>query len=1138
MNKDLAVNVSALEPLFAPWEEPDTHRVRSDRPGQPAKTERGRRPSQIAIAQNLRGAVRDWREMFYAGASDTTRHLLDHWFNRSHQATTAAGEGFEFRYYFCQREAIETLIFLKEVRRLDCLSQVVEEFGGPDKELAALGITEEEDAWSRYAFKVATGAGKTKVMSLAVVWSYFHALRESDSEMARHFVVIAPNLTVFERLKEDFGDGRIFDTDPLIPAEWRGDWNLSVVLQDEAGGMTTGSTLYLTNIHRLYDISKRRKKKDAETYEWMGPSVSKAKALDTGAALRDRITSHRRVMVFNDEAHHVWDPGSAWSEAIRYLHETIHTRTGGGLVAQLDFSATPKDNNAQYFKQIICDSPLGEAVDGGIVKTPIIGRPDTKLEEQPDDNAAYRYERHLRLGYERWKRSKEEWEKSGKKALLFVMCEDTEAADQIARRLNTDETFKELNGKTVNLHTNLKGKVKTVGRGKNAFPMFVENEKAISDEDLKALRELSRQLDSNTTPYNCIVSVLMLREGWDVRNVTTVVPLRPYTSKANILPEQTLGRGLRRMNPSGQVHELVTVVDHPAFASLYQQELEQEGLPIEIVDIDKVPKTTVSIFPDELHKDVAALDIQLPRLTAGHQIIPRLEGLTIEDVKKEFSKYAPLPLGAKGNPDIEYEGRHLFTDEIIEKMTIHLPLLEDGVGAVSYFVKQLEHICKLRGTHTVLAPLVKTFLEEILFAERTTLFDPKLVSRVGDSDVGEHIRAVFVPLVRSRTTTTEKRLPAAEPVSLKTWKPFQATHSERHPVLEAKKTLFNLVPCNRELEVALTTFVDRAGHVAAFAKNAGPQCLRIDYLAFGRRLSFYTPDFFVRTTDGKHYLVETKGREDKNVPRKARAAVAWCKSASTRKCKWEYVYVPQGVFERLTGDTMDALVRTCAPALQNLLGEEELRQELPLLAMLFVEKDEKPSEVESFIDRETLSALPSRYRKAVDQAVQLFRFFEGKEGMNFSPIFTALLGSVDEAARGQIVKHLSTDLPASAPEQKAWFDPYLRDVDDKLTPYYRRMALNLKKTLVFNNGLSPLGLLRSCLDYALNDAMKIGGVFEVVRVRFRFSGARNMLDLVGRMNQFRNTYVAHQEQELTNPRAAEKELRDWVEGLRLLSTAE
>ena len=184
--------------------------------------------------------------------------------------------------------------------------------------------------WSRYAFKVATGAGKTKIMSLAMVWSYFHHLRESDSPMTRHFVVVAPNLTVYERLKEDFGDGRIFDTDPLIPAEWRGDWNLSVVLQDEASGAATGGTLYLTNIHRLYDQEKRRKNKDGETYDWAGPAVSKAKALDTGAALRDRITSHPGVMVLNDEAHHVWDPDSAWNTAIRYLHDTLLSRTGRG----------------------------------------------------------------------------------------------------------------------------------------------------------------------------------------------------------------------------------------------------------------------------------------------------------------------------------------------------------------------------------------------------------------------------------------------------------------------------------------------------------------------------------------------------------------------------------------------------------------------------------------------------------------------------------------------------------------------------------------------------------------------------------------------------------------------------------------
>jgi type III restriction enzyme len=79
-------------------------------------------------------------------------------------------------------------------------------------------------------------------------------------------------------------------------------------------------------------------------------------------------------MVLNDEAHHVWDPDSAWSTAIRYLHDTLLSRTGRGLVAQLDFSATPKDNRGQAFQHIVCDTPLGEAVDGGIVKTPIFGK--------------------------------------------------------------------------------------------------------------------------------------------------------------------------------------------------------------------------------------------------------------------------------------------------------------------------------------------------------------------------------------------------------------------------------------------------------------------------------------------------------------------------------------------------------------------------------------------------------------------------------------------------------------------------------------------------------------------------------------------------------------------------------------------
>ena len=1124
------LNPTILEPLFAPWAEPNAHRVRAEKAGDPAVIVQGRRASPIDLVGNLRSAVRDWREAFYIGASDTTIQLLNHWFGRAHRQTTASGEEFEFRYYFCQREAIETLIYLKEVRRIECLSQIIAEFGGTNAELQALGITEPEDSWSRYAFKLATGAGKTKVMSLAIVWSYFHALRESDSEMARHFVVIAPNLTVYERLKDDFGNGRIFDTDPLIPPEWRGDWNLSVVLQDETSGAATGGTLYLTNIHRLYD--KRKPKATDDGYAWMGPPVSKSKALDTGAALRDRITNHHRVLILNDEAHHVWDSGSAWNEAIRSLHETLLARSGGKLVAQLDFSATPKDNKGLLFKHIVCDTPLGEAVDAGIVKTPLIGQASSTLVQQADDNAAYRWEQHLLLGYDRWKASRTEWEASGKKPLLFIMCDDTHAADQITQRFNSDPLFEQLNGKTINLHTNLKGKMKKVGKGANARYEFVEDEKAISDDDLKALRQLSRELDSNTSPYICIVSVLMLREGWDVKNVTTIVPLRPYSSKANILPEQTLGRGLRRMTPPGQANELVTVIEHPAFASLYAQELAQEGLPIEIVDVDRVPVTTISIFPDEAHKDVNQLDIQIPTLTAGYRIVPKLEGLTLQDVKKAFKPYKALPLSKQGNSEIQYEGRHLFTGEVIQKLQLNLPLLESGIGAVSYYVKQLETICKLRGLHSILAPLIQTFLEEILFEQKTTLFDPALVSRLADSDVGEHLRAVFVPLIRSRTTTTEERAIVEPPKSLHAWKPFQVTLSERRPALEAAKTLFNLVTCNRELEVAVAKFCDRAPDVAAFAKNAGSQCLRVDYLANGDRLAFYTPDFFVRTIEGHYYLVETKGREDRDVPLKAKAAIAWCEAASSETTQWHYLYIPQGVFERMAGDTIAELARACAPALQNLLQSEEF-QDLPLFVNLG-QVDEEASPVDSLIDPAILNALPSRYRRAADQAVMLYRFFENKEGMNYAPVFTALLGSIDEVAKGFLVRRLQPEMPVTVDAQKAWFAPYFGGVDRKSEDYYRKLTQNLKRTLVFNNGLSLIGLLRSCLDYALNDTTKIGGVFEALQTQLRFQGGRKFLETVTRINDFRNTYIAHQEHELTDKNLAEQELKIWIESLYMI----
>ena len=1126
MSSETIVNIAALEPLYKPHEEPTHHRVRAKAEGKSAEIVQGRRPSPVTVAQNLRRMVGEWRLSEYPGASDTTRELLNHWFERRHLSAAKDGGQIPFRYYFCQREAIETLIYLYEVRQIRSMAAMTGEFGGPLSDIAALGIDPDEDLWPKYAFKVATGAGKTKVMSLAVVWSYFHALRESDSPLARHFVVVAPNLTVFERLKEDFGDGRIFDRDPLIPPAWRGDWNLSVILQDAASGAATGGALYLTNIHRLYDIDKRRKRKEDESYPWMGPTVSKAKALDTGEALRERITSHERVLLMNDESHHVWDPGSAWNEAIAWLHRTIHQRTGGALAFQLDFSATPKDNHGNLFKHIVCDTPLGEAVDAGIVKSPIIGR-GRSLIEQPGEDASVKYQHPLMLGYSRWLKSKEEWEKSGKKALLFIMTEDTEAANQIAQRLNTDPLYQELNGKTINLHTRLKGSLKKRGRGSEAEVVFVENDKEISDDDLKELRKLSRELDEDQSPYLCIVSVLMLREGWDVRNVTTIVPLRPYTSKANILPEQTLGRGLRRMTPPGEALEVVSVVEHKAFTSLYVQELSQEGLPIEVVDIEQIPKTTVTIYPDAQNKDLKTLDLKIPRLTPGHRIVSELGPISFDEVRKAFSRYKPLPLGKPRSTTVEYEGRHLFTNEVVEKMKVDLPLLQNGITAISFFRKALELQTRCQNSQRILAPLLQKFLEELLFTEKADLCDPRLCSRLADSDVQEHIRATFVPLILEKITRKETPVPRAEPISVTGWKPFQATHSERHPAIPAGKTPFNLVPCNRELEVAMTRFADRAPDTAAFCKNAGPQALRIDYQTQSGRLSFYTPDFLVRLTDGAYLLVETKGREDRDVPAKALAASAWCRAASTRKSKWEYLYVPQGVMEKLSADRMADLVRTCAPSLADLLREEDEGQ----LPLPFDETDGSAAIPESFIASKDLESLPSRYRKAVEQAVILYRFTEKKEGLSFAPAFTSLLGPLDEAARGLILDLLLPDLPATAAEQAAFFDPYYGNLPRKDVAWLKGQANNLKRTLVYRNGLMPLGLLSFCLDYGRQTDHPVGGVFGSIRKHFSRFNDSEFHRLIEELRDFRNTYVAHQEKDLTDREKAQTALIQWIGGL-------
>ncbi len=460
-------------------------------------------------------------------------------------------------------------------------------------------------------------------------------------------------------------------------------------------------------------------------------------------------------------------------------------------------------------------------------------------------------------------------------------------------------------------------------------------------------------------------------------------------------------------------------------------------------------------------------------------------------------------------------------------MKVSLALLESGVGAISYYVQELEYICKVRGTHQVLGPLLQKFFEDMLFGPGHSVFDSSLVARLSDSDVREHVRAVFVPLIRRKIVQKHLRTLESAPVSVSSWRPFQVTVSERRPVQLSARTLFNLVPCNRALETAFVELCSKASDVVAFAKNAGPQCLRIDYLSDGVRLAYYAPDFFVRLGDGHCYVVETKGQIDKDVPLKARAATEWCKAASNKQVTWKYVFVPEGVFQRYQGASFAELVRVCAPALHDLLHEDQFRNEMPLFADLGMLEAKAP-ESQGLVDDKVLNSLPERLRRAADESISLFRFFEKKAGVSYAPVFTALLGVLDETARGLVLQKLTPSLPSGAQAQKDWFEPYMAGADRRMVPHYEQLSRNLKKTLVYKNGVSPLGMLRNCLDYALNDNSKLSGVFAALKSQFRFSGGRELLERVGTVNEFRNTRVAHQEKPLTDPAEARQALVLWI----------
>lgn len=849
-------------------------------PGDPYAVPGRRKPSEGTYAVNgVRARVDAWRAQGYPGASDTSRRLLGFWFADEHRAD----DGTPFRFYFCQREAVETVIYLTESEPVRGLKDLLE--------FAEHGMTIQpgEPKRQRLAIKMATGSGKTMAMSLCIVWSYFHALYEHDSPMTTSFLVVAPNLIVFERLKSDFGDAATFRRDPLIPSEWAHDFDLAVLLQDDPAPVTGRGVLYLTNVQRLYEppVARGKNKTAPNPVEAMlGPRVNRDVDASSAEELFDRIATRGRVMVLNDEAHHVHDEKLKWNQTIERLHDQLRARTpddgDAGVVSQLDYSATPKYEKGGVFRHVVVDYPLAQAVADGIVKTPVIGEVSGAKVEL-GDTSFQRNRQWLDVAVGRWRVFNEKLSPSGKRPVLFVMCENTLAADEAGDYLQRLPDF--AGDQLLVIHTNRSGE--------------------ITKDDLDLARRAARDVDAPDSRIRCIVSVLMLREGWDVRNVCVIVTLRPLSAANKILPEQALGRGLRRMTPPGSgFDERVVVIEHEAFRNLWNTELDG-GLVVEREDVDKIEPGAVTIFPDEAK---LKYDIVIPQLTRAlaraDSPLNQLHPADIADPKKQLAVPDVQP-----DEYVKYRGVHLIDKGVIEEYEFHVPYAEDPSGVITYYTRSVAKaagVDRLSGAFATLAPMVRAYLEQRAFERPVELEDKVILRRLAENDAQALVVGAFRDAIRALSIT--EREPTIEETALRVSEtpPFPWSRE----TVAGKRTVFNLTPVDSSLEARFARFIDRAEDVTAWAKLTMNTRFALEYISAAGALRYYYPDFVMRLNDDSCLVVETKGQEDLDVALKDRRARRWCQDAARLSGRdWAYEKVPQRLFDTFDGDTMEGLRR-------------------------------------------------------------------------------------------------------------------------------------------------------------------------------------------------------------------------------------
>ena len=929
--------------LCSPYEEPNAHWRYDTQTGeairQPGRREAGywyktqrtgseqlelfqqEERDDLPVVNRLRADVKRWRDSKYERATPVTKDLLQHW----------AREDLPRRLFFCQREAVETIIYLVEI-----LQSRGTRFNPQftDKDLAALvdmpnqlGIPE----LIRWGCKMATGSGKTVVMAMLIAWAFCNRAKvPSDERFPAAALVVCPNLTIKERLQVLIPEGEnYYDEFALIPTKLRPLLNSGKVL------VTNWHQFTLESPHKEGDKTYAVVNKGDET-----PDIFAKRVLG-------ELYDHAPIMVLNDEGHHAYRPvdtSERLSADAKVERETATVWIQGldtmnkacGIKFCVDLSATPfylqgsGHSEGTPFPWLVSDFGLVDAIESGITKIPRLpvsdntGRPEPKYfrlwktiqdailpaersGRKPKPEVVYREAQDAlntlaSQWVERFKYIEQASDEKDKTPpVMIIVCDNIQIAKYFFQRISgetVDENVEE-NGNRRRRTQTVYGQVplfhdlllNSAGMKRTLridSKMLAEAESADPNKSKEQAAEELRQVVATIGKpgkqgehIRCVVSVSMLNEGWDANNVTQILGLRAFNSQ--LLCEQVVGRGLRRMN----------YTPDPETGLLTEEYVDVYGIPFSIIPFKGRPKDT-PVPDDKPVNHVRALpgretfEIRFPdveryafalRKNEIKADIEAMEGLRIETELNPIDVFVKPAVGYQiGTPTTSGPGElvHQNRDEFYK--TTHLQEIKFWIA------HSIVH--KLVGDRNTdpANPKLRFISRHRLFPQVFRLVDAYVEKKV---DFGPCNRCEL-GLDKYKMRIVDRMIAAIEPNDAEGEMPLLPILNRYKPIgTSAAVDFFTTRACQGtqrsqvNLVVLDTDTWERVACLQLENSGAVKYYVRNDHL--GLRIPYeyqgithhYEPDFIVRLVNRVNLLLEIKGYERDREHAKYAGAKRW-----------------------------------------------------------------------------------------------------------------------------------------------------------------------------------------------------------------------------------------------------------------------